>query len=228
MGVFQIKRLAWKEALIARVDRHVHAVPVVPPGPAIWPTLTREAYEYKRLTVRGRFRHDLATRVHATTALGAGYWLLTPMLSEQGFWLLINRGFVPYDSPALAASKVTAFSEPETVIGLLRLTEPDGTLLQNNNPASGRWYSRDVQAMAKHQGLMRIGVAPGVPGAAVAPYFVDVVALPGQDPLAWPRPGLTVLHFNNNHLSYALTWFSLAAMTLAAMVYLLVNGRKMR
>lgn len=225
MGVFQIKRLAWKEALIARVDRHVHAVPVAPPSPANWSTITREAYEYKRLTVRGRFRHDLATRVQATTALGAGYWVLTPMLSEQGFWLLINRGFVPYDSPALAASKVSAFSEPEAVIGLLRLSEPDGTLLQNNDPTSGRWYSRDVLAMAKHQGLMRMAEAPG---AAVAPYFVDVVALPGQDPLVWPRPGLTVLHFNNNHLSYALTWFSLAAMTLAAMVYLLVNGRKMR
>jgi len=218
LGVFQVKRLAWKEALLARVDRHVHAAPVSAPMPAQWPTITREANEYQRISVRGRFSHDLAMRVRASTALGPGYWVMTPLRTDQGFWLLINRGFIPLDFKWPLAKLDPVNDGLQSLNGLLRITEPDGTLLQSNAPASNRWYSRDVRAMASQQGLQ----------GAVAPFFLDATADAKSDPNAWPKAGLTVLHFNNNHLSYALTWFSLAAMTMAALVYLLLNGRKMR
>jgi surfeit locus 1 family protein len=218
LGVFQVKRLAWKEALLARVDRHVHAAPVPAPVPDQWPLISRESHEYQRIHVHGSFRHDLALKVRASTALGAGYWVMTPLRTDQGHWLLVNRGFIPLDVKWPSADSREKGAVRESLTGLLRMTEPEGTLLQANAPASNRWYSRDVRAMAAQQGLT----------GAVAPFFLDAAAQPHQDPLAWPRPGLTVLHFNNNHLSYALTWFSLAAMTLAAMVYLLVSKRPSR
>ena len=49
----------------------------------------------------------------------------------------------------------------------------------------------------------------------MAPFFVDAGA---DTPCATPDGpvgGLTVLRFSNNHLVYALTWFALAAMTVA-------------
>ena len=42
----------------------------------------------------------------------------------------------------------------------------------------------------------------------------------------WPRPGLTVLHFANNHAVYAITWLALAAMAAAAAVYLVREERR--
>jgi surfeit locus 1 family protein len=36
LGLWQVHRLAWKEALIARVARNVNAVPRPAPGPAEW------------------------------------------------------------------------------------------------------------------------------------------------------------------------------------------------
>ena len=56
------------------------------------------------------------------------------------------------------------------------------------------------------------------PDRSVAPYFIDEVATPDTS-TRWPRPGLTVLQFPNNHLAYAITWFVLAAMMVAAFVY---------
>ena len=225
LGSWQLQRLAWKTDLIARVAQRTTAPAQPAPGPAAWPGLSRAADEYRRVAVHGRYAHDLATRVRAVTALGSGHWLLTPVRTDAGHWVLVNRGFVPHPGRApdgaLLPVPLTEPAGAQTVVGLLRLTEPGGAMLQANDPAADRWTSRDVPAIARARGL---GDAP------VAPYFID--AVPGTDtpPTAtgWPRPGLTVLAFSNSHLSYALTWFVLAAMVLAAGVYVLHTERQLR
>jgi surfeit locus 1 family protein len=221
LGVFQVKRLAWKDALIARVDRHVHAVPVSAPAPGAWPAVSKERDEYRRVSVQGTFAHAKETLVKASTVLGSGYWVMTPLQTAQGHWVMVNRGFVPTHLREQAQRGLPVPEGEQMVVALLRLTEPDGTWLQSNDVGNDRWYSRDVAALAAARGL---GDAP------VAPYFLDVVASEPSTPaaVAWPRPGLTVLHFNNNHLVYALTWFTLAAMTAGALGYLLVDERRLR
>jgi surfeit locus 1 family protein len=248
LGSWQVQRLGWKRDLIARVEQRLQAEPVPAPGPAAWPALERTADEYRRVLVRGRFAHELETLVQASTELGTGYWVLTPLRSEEGFWLLVNRGFVPLDKRA----RDSRGDEPQgvqEVPGLLRLTEPGGSLLQHNDPTDGRWYSRDVQAIAAARRLGTVA-HPG----PVAPYFIDaaaetapvraepVKALPpgqatgpstssgrtGDSSQVWPRPGLTVVRFSNNHLSYAFTWFVLAAMVAGAAVYVLRDDRRQR
>jgi surfeit locus 1 family protein len=212
LGVWQVHRLAWKEALVARVERNVHGTPVPAPGLAQWPQLTSED-AYRRVQLRGSYDFAHEIPVAASTELGAGYWVLTPLRTEEGAWVFVNRGFVP---PELRGHAPPAAPE-QAAVGLLRSTEPGGRPLQANDPAAGRWYSRDVQAMAKAQGLQ----------GPVAPYFVDLVATP-ENKAAWPRAGLTVLQFPNNHLVYALTWFALAAMMAAAFVYVLLDARRAR
>jgi surfeit locus 1 family protein len=202
LGVWQLHRLAWKEDLLARIDRQVHAAPVPAPSMAAWSGLTREAAEYRRVEVRGVYDPGRDVRVQATTELGAGYWVMTPMRSPQGFDVFVNRGFVPLDAPGAA---LRAPDGEQHLVGLLRLSEPNGSLLQHNDTAHDRWYSRDVPALAAARHI----------AGPVAPYFVDAAAEPGAAP-AWPRPGLTVLRFSNNHRVYAATWFALAAMVACA------------
>jgi surfeit locus 1 family protein len=90
-----------------------------------------------------------------------------------------------------------------TITGYLRITEPGGGFLRSNDPATGKWYSRDVAAIAAARGLSN-----------VAPYFVDA----DKSGVAAPIGGLTIIAFPNNHLVYMLTWFALAAMTVVAFV----------
>ena len=212
LGVWQVHRLAWKEALIARVQRNVNAVPTPAPGPAQWARITPDD-EYLRVVAHGHFDYSHEVQVAATTQLGAGYWVLTPLRTPEGAWVLVNRGFVPMDIRA----NVPRGPEEGEVVGLLRSSEPHGRFLQANVPAQGRWYSRDVAAIAAKQGLT----------GAVAPYFIDEVAT-RETATRWPRPGLTVLRFPNDHLVYAVTWFALAAMMAAAFGYVLVDDRRRR
>jgi surfeit locus 1 family protein len=213
LGAWQVERLAWKEALIARVDARIHAAPVAAPGPSEWTGLTRENAEYRRLQVRGRVDPARQVLVAATTDLGAGYWVLAPLRMADGTALLVNRGFVP---PEQRRAIATPAGEVQ-VVGLLRFSEPAGGFLRSNVPAEGRWYSRDVQAIAAAQGLQ----------GPFAPYFIDAQSVDGAAG-GWPRPGLTVVQFPNSHLGYALTWFALAAGSLGAAVFLLRDDRRRR
>jgi surfeit locus 1 family protein len=196
LGVWQLERRAWKLDLIARVDARLAADPVPAPGPDAWPAISRDRDEYARIRATGRFLDDRETAVLAVTEYGSGFWILTPLVTPD-FTVLVNRGFVPHDRRDPATR-----SPPEgevTVTGLLRLTEPGGGFLRANAPSEDRWYSRDVAAIA---------AAEALPGP-VAPYFIDADATP--NPGGLPIGGLTVVRFRNAHLSYALTWFALAA-----------------
>ncbi|MES2987750.1 MAG: SURF1 family protein [Pseudomonadota bacterium] len=194
LGVWQVERLSWKLDLIARVDASLKAPPADD-----WQNFA----EYRRVRLSGLFLYDRETLVKAVTEHGEGYWVMTPLRTAQGL-LLVNRGFV-------ASEKQARWCGPDTqvsVTGLLRATEPKGGFLRSNDPAAGRWYSRDVAAIAAAQKL-----------GDVAPFFVDADATP--NPGGYPVGGLTVVAFRNNHLVYALTWFVLAALSAAAAIFVL-------
>jgi len=222
LGGWQVQRLQRKLALIERVEQRVHAAPVAAPGPAVWPTISREANEYSRVQVEGHFDHSRTTLVRASTELGRGFWVMTPLQTTAGFWILVNRGFVSSaDSPQTLRPDGP---EPQLVSGLLRLSEPGGSVLQHNDAVAGRWYSRDVPAIAAS---VKLDATPASAlAASVAPYFIDAAAT--SDAAAWPRGGLTVLGFNNHHLVYAVTWFVLAAMVAAAAAYLWYSEQQLR
>lgn len=198
LGVWQVQRLYWKLDLIERVDARLAAAPVAAPGPGAWDGLTRNADEYARVTATGHFLHDREVRALAVTELGSGYWVMTPLVGSD-FTVLVNRGFVPQDRRDPETREEGQVPGRVTVSGLLRLSEPGGGFLRANDPAAGRWYSRDVAAIAAAEGLED----------PVAPYFIDADAAP--NPGGLPVGGLTVVRFRNTHLTYALTWFALAA-----------------
>lgn len=200
LGYWQVERRAWKLDLIARVESRVHAPAApIPPAP-LWPSSSEARDAYRHVFAEGRFLADGSVYTQAATELGGGYWLMTPLLLDDGSVLFVNRGFVPPEwrrrhSPLPAAAPAAGRVR---VTGLLRMSEPGGGFLRHNDPANDRWYSRDVDAMAKARGLGR-----------VAPFFID--AERGADP-GPPVAGLTVIRFPNNHLMYAITWFTLAAL----------------
>jgi surfeit locus 1 family protein len=198
LGIWQLHRLAWKEALIARIEARVHAPPAPVPPQSAWPGLKPEDYEYRHVTLRGRFdgREALVFRGSGPEAgEGPGYLLLAPLILPEGAAVIVNRGFVP-GTPQEAAAHVPPAGEV-TVTGLMREPEPRNLFTPADQPGKNLWFSRDPGAIAAHFRL-----------AQAAPFSVDA-DLSG-DPKALPSGGTTVIAFPNNHLGYALTWFGLA------------------
>lgn len=217
LGTWQLERRAWKLDLIARVEQRLCVPAAEAPPPSLWPSITRAQHEYQRLRLTGRFDHGRETLVQAVTVLGGGYWVLTPLQTADGSTVLVNRGFVPPERRERATRRSAEPAGDVVLTGLLRLSEPGGTLLRDNDAKADRWYSRDVAAISAARGLTR-----------VAPYFVDAdAAAPAADALA-PVGGLTVTAFRNHHAVYALTWYTLALMLAIAVVWVVRSERRRR
>lgn len=199
LGSWQMQRRVWKHDLIAQVQANIKADPIDAPTPASWAMQDGPALAYRHVRAHGQFIGGHTIWVEASTSLGAGYWLLQPLRTTEGFTILINRGFVPKDKrDETSAAQPTMTTN---LTGLLRISEPHGMPLRPNRPAENRWFSRDVDAIARQEKL---------PDAA--PYFIDADANTGA---GWPHGGMTVVNFPDNHLVYALTWFGLAALLAA-------------
>jgi len=212
LGVWQTHRLAWKEKLIADVTARVDAPPVPAPGPDAWPAIDFDAAAYQPVSVSGAFQND--KEIHVTYALtspkgkygGFGAMVMTPLVTDDGWIVYVNRGFVPepdIDATTRAGGQIAGHT---TVVGLLRGPADRAWFMPGDDAAKNVWTSRDPKLYA---------AAQNYPAARVAPYIIDARFDPA---LPLPQGGETVVSFPNNHLGYALTWFGLAAG--CAIVYL--------
>ncbi len=196
LGVWQIKRLAWKEALIARVEGQARAAPQPLPPPADWAAMAPGDYEFRHVGVDGTFDQAAETLILRASADGPGYHVITPLRLAGGGMVLVDRGYVPLDRKAPASREAGEVSGPVHLTGLLRAPEPRNFFTPADT--DGAFFTRDPRKIAAYHHL-----------AAVAPFSIDA------DPAmtntgGWPKPGLVELALPNNHLSYALTWFGLA------------------
>ncbi|CUX27885.1 SURF1 family protein [Agrobacterium tumefaciens] len=211
LGTWQVQRLFWKLDLIERVEARAHAEPVDAPAASEWPALGNPPdYEYRRVKLAGTLLNDREVQVYTVTDLGPGYWVMTPLRRDDGSNIIINRGFVPSDRRDPSSRREGEPNGKVEIVGLMRAPETGGLFLRTNDPASGRWYSRNIPEITQASGL-----------SDVAPFYVDADATP--NPGGLPVGGKTMLTFPNNHLSYAVTWYILAVMVVAAGWYVLRN-----
>ncbi|WP_332065166.1 SURF1 family protein [Bartonella sp. CB189] len=221
LGVWQIQRLNWKTNLITSANERIHLAPVPAPPKNQWKHVTFEKDEYRPVIITGKLLENKNILVTAVAQNTSGYWVLTPLQTSDNALTFINRGFIPMDkrnhfqNSEQSHTNNTASQYPitntklTTIIGLLRMSEKNGFFPRKNNPTHDLWYTRDLPTMAQ-----KLGISP------VAPYFIDAgKKIATQENL--PIAGLTVVHFPNNHLVYAITWFILAAGILCASLFLL-------
>lgn len=203
LGLWQLDRREWKNDLLARIEARIHAPPGDVVAEADWPAWDAAEDEYRRVRVAGVFAHDKATLVRGNAPrdrqgnVRAGFFVLTPLMRDDGSTLLVNRGFVPEELRDPARRPGSQPGGRVSVTGLMRASQARGPFVPEDDPQKGEWFTRDIAAIAATRGLTR-----------VAPFIVDADA---STTAAWPRGGLTVVSFPNNHLEYALTWFGLAA-----------------
>ena len=145
----------------------------------------------------GHYLNDRELYLYATGPRGdAGYLVLTPLVRPEGWPVLVDRGWVPQTLKD-PASRPEGQQEGEvTVEGVGRISGGAGPFTPANEPEENQWFQRDLDQMS-------VAV-----GQTLAPVMIDRddTPLPG----GWPLGGRTRIDIPNNHLEYAITWFSLA------------------
>ena len=199
--VWQIQRLAWKEGLIATLEARLAEPPMAMPR-----TLAPETQEFRRVRVTGRFTgepgaHGFPDVAKLTTVRpwGPGYRVVQPFRAADGSLLLVDRGYVPVaekNKDGRAARPTPAPGGAVEIVAALRWPDDrDFFADPEAGPSDNVWLTREVDRLAPLWGA--------VPALLVA-----------ETPTAvgdWPRPLPVTVDLPNDHLEYAITWGSLAA-----------------
>ncbi|MCO6186835.1 SURF1 family protein [Rhizobium sp. L1K21] len=216
LGTWQVRRLAWKEALIADVNARIKEQPVKI-GEIIGDLAAGTPIEYRPMQATGVFQHDAEQFFFATYEGRSGFYVYTPLALVDGQYLFVNRGFVPYDQKDRDTRLEGEVEGEVTVTGLARtrLAEKPSMMVPDNDPAKNIFYWKDLSAMAANAGL---------PSQKVLQFFLDADATP--NPGGLPVGGVTQIDFPNNHLQYAITWYGLAAALVVISAIVWWRGQK--
>jgi surfeit locus 1 family protein len=198
LGVWQLQRLKWKEALLANIAA-AEAAPARPIEPVLDALARGKSEDFTRVKVTCRgLAHAPALELYSLRDAEIGSRLISncPVTNSLYRSLLVDRGFVPDTVAARPRLDPTA-TDPVEVVGVLRAPERGNFMTPKNTPA--RWYLHDAKAMA------------GALDAAqpVAPLFLMAETTTNPDFKALV-PAPFPIDIPNRHLGYALTWFGLA------------------
>lgn len=198
LGSWQLDRLEWKQDLIDKLQTRATAEPTpLPPGP-----LDIEDWEFARVTVTGVFDHDNELYWVQRSRQGEpGFHVVTPLTRTDaqgaGQTVLIARGYVPFEDRGPENRPESLVPGEQTITGILRFDRGPALFTPDNDPAANTWFTLDAQVIGN-----RIG-ADDLP--------VHFVMAETPSPGEFPAPRQWTLDVRNNHLEYAITWFSLAA-----------------
>ena len=185
LGVWQLQRLSWKEAMLAQIQASIDAAPVSLPA-AVDPSM-----KYLPVTISGTTTGEEIDVLSGTKEQGGGYQIISGFVADDGRRIMIDRGFVPQE-----ARHTPRPSTRLQITGNLHWPDEKGSSTPDPNMTENIWFARDVPAMAAQ--------------LKTEPILVVASFVRGDAQGALPIP-VAIEGIPNNHLSYAVQWFMIAA-----------------
>lgn len=214
LGIWQLQRLAQRRAYNAQLEHRLSEPPL---SLAALPADTERA-KYRRVHVSGTYDYDHEIVLTGRSRDGSpGVYLLTPLKPDGGGRaVLVDRGWVY--SPDAFTVDAGRWREPEHAVieGYVGPFAPRQAREPRSPSHPNAWRSLDGSRL------------PAAFPYPIAPYYV--VALPAGDrplPGAPVRQGIPAMG-EGPHKSYAIQWFSFAAIALAGVAFLVHQEREAR
>lgn len=184
LGKWQIDRLYWKLDVLKKIDQKIAAAPVPLPAEP-----SESVHKYLSVEISGQFLQESIRVLASKKRYGAGYRIIH-VFRTNGRRLLVDLGFVgletDYDVDLINdISLVGNLHWPDEVDNFT--PEPD---LENNI-----WFARNVERVAY--------------ALQTEPILIILKDSTLKDQNIKPMP-IDTTHIPNDHLQYAITWFSLA------------------
>ena len=215
LGIWQLQRRLEKHTLIAALNERLTLAPEALPSQTQWNALTPARDEFRRVSFTATYATLPDAMVYSSGSAvrndvsGPGTWALLPARLTSGETVVVNTGFVQntmqdrVQEDRAVARLVTG--QPVQLIGYLRFPEAAGALTPSENMAKRLWFTRDHLAMAR---ALKWGEDK------IAPFYIDLETPVPESGI--PKPGPLTVHLKDDHLQYAITWFTLAGAVMIA------------
>ena len=200
LGIWQLQRLAWKQEVLRAIESKILA-----PAVEIPQTVLPDAHSLLPVRAEGRYKGDTVRVLVSQKIYGAGYRLITAFELVDGRTIMLDRGFT--------SVRLEMPSTPEgrgQVIGNLQWPQEIDSFTPENDLAANIWFARDVARLADH--------------LKAEPVLLVLRDSSFETEVATPLPKMTA-NIPNDHMNYAITWFSLALIWLGMSGYFLYRSR---
>jgi cytochrome oxidase assembly protein ShyY1 len=211
LGIWQLQRRTAKHALIAMLNERLAAAPAPLPAPSQWNALTPGRDEFRRIAFSATYAPLPDAMVYSAGSAvrddvsGPGTWAFLPAQLADGNTIVVNTGFVQNTMQDRAqqdrAVRRLITGDPVEFTGYIRFPESAGALTPSESVAKRLWFTRDHLAMSRVLGWVE-------GRKTVAPFYVDLESPAPESGI--PKPGPLSVHLKDDHLQYAVTWFTLA------------------
>lgn len=215
-GIWQVNRHGERadrnDLVVARIQQDpVPLASVAPPGSD---PIVGETEQFLRVAVTGEYRTEDEVLVRNRTFEGSpGWWVVTPFVTDDGWAVAVNRGWIPRffeaDEPRLGTEAATGRIEIVGTIQPARVAEG----FQVADPAEGRLSTLARPDVARLAQQVDYDMSPVM--VRIDPTTVEAGSLP--TPLELPPLDA------GPHISYAVQWFIFS--TIALVGYPLVLRR---
>lgn len=190
LGVWQLKRLEWKNKIIKELIDNKDSL-FLP----ITDNITN-SMEYKNVSVRGLLINHKSLLFYA----GNGYFLLTPLFMDNGKYLLVDRGWIPLDSGPAFLRKEVFYNQSVVIKGMLRKSTSRPFYIPNYDQKNNELFWLDMKEINNITQLEMPDF-----------YLLAKNTITDLEEEVFPRGRvIDINQIKNDHLSYAITWFSLA------------------
>ena len=191
LGFWQIERLEWKESILAQIDAQEAVIAEETP------LNLNNVAEYQRGYINGHYLKKYAILIEPKTndKGDIGYHLIYPFKTSDGHILLVNWGWHRGET-----FPVPSYQKFTKLVGYLQHPPEKNRFSPANNPNQNRWYRIDIQQVEKFYDLKNIH------------QMVFHRLNTGDSELSIPRP-------RNNHMQYAIFWFTMAGLLIALSVF---------
>ncbi|WP_347832262.1 SURF1 family protein [uncultured Planktomarina sp.] len=200
LGIWQLQRLAWKQEVLRAIESKILA-----PAVKIPQTVLPDAHSLLPVRAEGRYKGDTVRVLVSQKIYGAGYRLITAFELVDGRTIMLDRGFTS------VRSEIPSTPEGRgQVIGNLQWPQEIDSFTPENDLAANIWFARDVARLAEH--------------LKAEPVLLVLRDSSFETEAATPLPKMTA-NIPNDHMNYAITWFSLALIWLGMSGYFLYRSR---
>ncbi len=194
LGTWQLYRLQWKTALISEITFGLDSTPVKYSN-----TIKKN---YQRVVSEGKFNFEDQIYLYSLNESGKpGYDVITPYKTLKNENVLVNRGWI---NKNLKGNLEINLKENEVKItGLLREIYKANIFKPKNDLKNNIWFSLEANDLKELTGKK-------------FPNYMIFLEKPTNKV---PAPKKVSIDVPNNHLKYAITWYSIAISILFYYLY---------
>ena len=193
LGTWQLYRLQWKQALIVEISSGLKSPPIK--------YSIKINKNYQRVVLTGVYNFTNQIYLYSLNEKGQpGFDVITPFKTLDGEDMLINRGWIRKE---LKNKPEINLVKNNKIQGLLRKNTKKNIFKPENNIKENIWFSINLIDVKKLTGKK----------------FTDFIVYLEDEKIKTPLPKKISIDLPNNHLKYAITWYSISISVLFYFLY---------